>query len=103
MPMDIVMSHDRKTTTSSFARKSDYRRFSVLILASCLLAIPQIPGLAQTVDVLTYHNDNERTGQNLNETILTPANVNSTQFGLLQVLATDGKVDAQVLCAGGVS
>jgi predicted double-glycine peptidase len=65
--------------------------------------LAELPGLAQAVDVLTYHNDNGRTGQNLNETRLTPANVNSSQFGLLRVLATDGKVDAQVLCASGIS
>jgi hypothetical protein len=52
---------------------------------------------------LTYHNDNARTGANLNETSLTPANVHYTQFGLLRVLATDGKVDAQPLYATAVS
>ena len=36
---------------------------------------------ASTVNVVTYHYDNLRTGQNLSETILTPANVNSTTFG----------------------
>jgi hypothetical protein len=47
--------------------------------------------------VTTYHNDNARTGQNLNEINLTPANVNASNFGLLFVIATDGKVDAQPL------
>lgn len=52
-----------------------------------------------TVDtnVLTYHNDNARTAQNLSEGILTPANVNPAKFGLLRVLAADGLVDAQPL------
>lgn len=47
--------------------------------------------------VLTYHNDNMRTGRNPSETRLTLANVNSTMFGLLFTLATDGLVDAQPL------
>ncbi|HET9743196.1 MAG TPA: Ig-like domain-containing protein [Terriglobales bacterium] len=54
------------------------------------------PPAAQT-DVLTYHNDNARTGQNLQESILTPANVNATNFGKLFVISIDGKVDAQPL------
>ncbi len=54
-------------------------------------------------DVLTYKNDISRTGQNLTETQLTLANVNSSSFGRLRTLATDGKVDAQPLYAGGVT
>src|SRR6202051_1734247 len=48
-------------------------------------------------DVLTYKNDLSRTGQNLSESVLTPANVTSAGFGLLRNLAVDGKVDAQPL------
>ncbi|HYM29120.1 MAG TPA: PQQ-binding-like beta-propeller repeat protein [Steroidobacteraceae bacterium] len=54
-------------------------------------------------DVLTYKNDVARTGQNLTETQLTLANVNSSSFGRLRTLATDGKVDAQPLYAASVS
>src|SRR5690349_18635708 len=68
----------------------------LLLLFSCL------SGIAQMTDVLTYHNDNERTGQTLNEQILSPANIDSTHFGKLRVLSTDGKVDAQPLYAAGV-
>jgi len=52
---------------------------------------------ASAIDVVTYHNDIARTGQNLNETILTTANVNSTTFGKIRSLSVDGKVDAQPL------
>jgi hypothetical protein len=49
------------------------------------------------VDVVTYHYDNQRTGGNLNETALTPPNVNSTKFGKLGEFTVDGRVDAQPL------
>ncbi len=50
-----------------------------------------------SVEVITYHYDNARSGQNLNETVLTPANVNSTTFGKKGEFAVDGKADAQPL------
>jgi hypothetical protein len=56
-------------------------------------------GVPAGTDVLTYKNDLSRSGQNLSETTLTPANVNSSSFGLLRNLAVDGKVDAQPLYA----
>lgn len=59
--------------------------------------------MASASDVLTYHNDLARTGHYLAETILTQANVNSTQFGKVGFLSADGKVDAEPLYAGKVS
>ena len=43
---------------------------------------PVAPAAGGT-DVLTYHNDTSRTGANLNETTLTPQNVNASSFGKL--------------------
>jgi outer membrane protein assembly factor BamB len=53
--------------------------------------------------VLTYHNDNLRTGRNSAEIILTPRNVNPTTFGKLFVINADGRVDAQTLYASHIS
>jgi len=54
-------------------------------------------------DVLTYHNNNARTGLNNKETILTPANVNSSTFGKLFIVPADGLVDTQPLILTAVS
>ena len=58
---------------------------------------------AWSQDVLTWHNDIARTGQNLNETILTPANVKAATFGKQFEIAVDGKVDAQPLYVSAVA
>jgi hypothetical protein len=76
--------------------------WSIVASLLFLLFATTLPAPAQATDVLTYHNDNARTGQNLNEKILSPANVNANHFGKLWVLNTDGLVDAQPLYAAGV-
>jgi outer membrane protein assembly factor BamB len=53
-------------------------------------------------DVTTWHYDLARTGLNSQETILTPSNVNSTQFGKIGFFSVDGKVDAQPLFLANV-
>jgi len=68
------------------------RLFSVLTLLAVLG-----PCLQAQVSVTTWRNDTQRTGQNLNETILTPSNVNPTQFGQLFSQPVDGFVYAQPL------
>jgi hypothetical protein len=79
----------------SFIRSIGAPLFGVLYLVS---------GLAHAqVSVTTFHNDNSRTGQNIQETILTPGNVNSQQFGKLFALAVDGAVYAQPLYLSGIN
>jgi outer membrane protein assembly factor BamB len=48
-------------------------------------------------DVLTYHNDNFRTGQYTRETSLTPSSLNSANFGKVGFLPVTGLVDAEPL------
>src|SRR5580700_7469731 len=54
------------------------------------------------VGVFTSRYDNARTGQNPEETILTPTNVNSTGFGKVFSYAVDGQIYAQPLWVYGV-
>src|SRR5436305_1252474 len=56
-----------------------------------------------SANVLTYHNDVASTGQNLNETKLTPANVTASQFGKRFSTPVDGQVYAQPLYASGLN
>jgi hypothetical protein len=53
--------------------------------------------------IYTHHYDNLRTGQNINETVLTPANVNKATFGKKFVFPVDGWIHAQPLYVANVS
>jgi hypothetical protein len=52
--------------------------------------------------MLTYHNDNARSGQNSLEKVLTPVNVGGTKFGKVASFAVDGAVYAQPLYVAAV-
>jgi outer membrane protein assembly factor BamB len=76
-----------------------YRIAQTALCFTCL-TLP-IATLAQ-VDVLTNHNDQGRTGANLKETILNPANVNAKQFGMLFKRVVDDQLYTQPLVATNV-
>jgi outer membrane protein assembly factor BamB len=78
--------------------RSRFLRFFRLISFSLCAAL-----VSSATDVVTYHNDIARTGQNLQETILTTGNVNSSSFGKLFAVPVDGIIDAEPLYLSSVS
>ena len=92
-------------TTPALQIGDDGSMFAVVITnsagsvtsGSAKLSVTAQPAGGPAADVVTFKNDALRSGQYLVETTLTPANVNSTSFGLLHNPQVDGKVDAQPL------
>ena len=98
---NYMRSLPRWNCSGSLSRATIYlsSRFYLIVFLVGLL-----PGLtwAQT-NVVTQHYDTSRTGLNPNEVTLTPANVNSTQFGKLFSHSVDGMVYAQPLYVQNVT
>jgi len=85
-----------------FSFKTAVRGKGITILLLFTFVVGPI-SFAWATDVVTYHNDVGRTGQNLNETTLTTSNVNSSSFGKLFTMPVDGVIDAEPLYLSGVS
>ena len=78
-------------------------KLALLAIITIFIAATAQPGAAQTATaVTTYHYNNYRTGWNQNETTLTPTNVKSKSFGVLQTVTLDDQVDSQPLVVPGV-
>src|SRR5271156_2587570 len=77
-------------------------RIALHTLAVSLLFGSLSPGGRTQVSVLTQHNNDERTGTNLNEVTLTPPNVNKKQFGMLFRRVVDDQVYGQPLVVANV-
>ena len=75
----------------------------LVCMVSCALSllVTAVP-CAVSQSVLTYHNNNARTGLNSAEATLTLSNVNSSSFGKLFTLTVDGLVDGQPLYLSAV-
>ena len=81
-----------------------YRRTAVVSVAAIAGIILGLSAtLVGQVSVTTNKNDNFRTGQNLSETVLTPANVASGNFQKLFSQSVDGYVYAQPLYVPNVN
>ena len=77
-------------------------RVTTILLAGLLL-ISLTRYFPAQVNVTTAHNDNARTGQNTQETILTTSNVNASSFGLLFTVALDAQAYVQPLVVSNVA
>ncbi len=67
----------------------------------CVGAPP--PPQVGSTNVVTYHNDPQRTGWNATENVLTTANVKHGSFGFYTHVALDDRIDTQPLVVGNVS
>jgi len=76
------------------------KSLSILLLLTTLCVLPS---LSFSQDVLTYHNNNARTGLDDKESILTLTNVNEATFGKLFTVTVDGLVDAEPLYLSAVT
>ena len=105
---DIAGATSTSYTTPATALSDSGSTFRVVVSNSAGSATSSpatltVNSASATSDVLTYHNDIARTGQNLTESTLTTSNVTSATFGKIGFDPVDGRVDAQPLYASNVT
>jgi hypothetical protein len=104
-PLPITHSGSELASSKSNPIISRHSRQALLVALALIFSLWSGSHAAAQVSVTTYHNDIARTGQNVSETVLTPANVNVNQFGLLYSgsLALDSWAPAQPLYVPNVT
>ncbi|HEY9137846.1 MAG TPA: hypothetical protein VIM67_06195, partial [Terriglobus sp.] len=90
--LNAAASAAASTSTITFTATA-----GALTHAATVALTVQASPVAAAPDVTTYHYNTMRNGVNAQESILTPATVNSTTFGKVGFFNADGKVDAQPL------
>ena len=99
-----ISVHSKPCSVCFFQTVVWAKRFTLLRCSLALACVLLCVGVAEAqVNIYTRSFDNARTGANLQETTLTPANVNSTQFGKLFTVNVDGEVYAQPLYVSNLS
>jgi hypothetical protein len=80
--------------------KRSIRHIELVLILVSFFSVTVVKG---QVNVLTNRYNQSRTAANLNETILTTSNVNTSTFGKLGTYSVDGVIYAQPLYAQGVT
>src|SRR6202167_1601583 len=84
MRMDVTKGTASCSEGCAVPSRRGSAHYALIVVAALGAAnLATAPMASAQVNVTTEQNDVGRTGQNLNETILTTANVNAAQFGLL--------------------
>lgn len=105
---DIPGATSERYTTPSTTTADSGSQFRVLVsnaagsVTSSAAILTVTSDSPAGVDVTSYHYDNARTGQNLNERTLTLTAVASGRFAKVGSFLVDGKVDAQPLLVSAV-